>query len=314
MKRKSCGFLTAGLRLFFLVLCIGFPPQSPLADQQAADGVDTLNHRLAIEAWRTARHERLKQPDGWLTLVGLEWLNEGENRIGKAQDNDIQLSGGPDYWGTVTLQEDRLSFTNIDPKEVKVNGESIESTTLVADIEGEPTVISAGTMSINVIFRESYALRIKDSQAEALQNFKGVDNYPIDESWRISSRFIAAPEGTVMEITNVLGQVFESPVFGTFEFERDGKTHSMQGLGTGESETLWFIFADRTTGHGSYGAGRYLYSDGMPESGVLTVDFNKAYNPPCAFNEYSTCPIPPQQNRMDVWVESGEKDYHPDVD
>ena len=118
----------------------------------------------------------------------------------------------------------------------------------------------------------------------------------------------------MIEITNVLGQVYESPVFGTFEFEKEGITHSLQGLGTEESENLWFIFADRTTGHGTYGAGRYLYSDGMPENGHLMVDFNKAYNPPCAFNPYSTCPIPPQRNRMDLWVRAGEKDFHPDSD
>ncbi len=150
--------------------------------------------------------------------------------------------------------------------------------------------------------------------AKALQNFKGVDNYPINESWCIDGRFIPAEEGAVIEITNVLGQVSESPVFGTFEFDMDGKTHSLLGLGDDDSKSLWFIFADRTTGHGTYGAGRYLYSDGMPQNGRLTVDFNKAYNPPCAFNPYSTCPIPPQRNRMDLLVTAGEKDFHPDSD
>jgi uncharacterized protein (DUF1684 family) len=108
----------------------------------------------------------------------------------------------------------------------------------------------------------------------------------------------------------VLGQVNEMPVYGTFEFERDGKTHRLLGLGDSHSSSLWFIFADRTSGRETYGAGRFLYSDGMPEDGKLVVDFNKAYNPPCAFNEYSTCPLPPQANRMDLFVTAGEKDYH----
>jgi len=106
--------------------------------------------------------------------------------------------------------------------------------------------------------------------------------------------------------------VSDSSVYGTFEFEMNGKTHSLLGLGTAKSERLWFIFADRTSGHGTYGAGRFLYSDGMPENGRLTVDFNKAYNPPCAFNTYSTCPLPPGRNRMDLKVTAGEKDFHPD--
>jgi hypothetical protein len=298
--------------LMGVALSTGILIISPLmADEAVVVAVQTENYQQAIEAWRASRDERLKQADGWLTLVGLEWLKEGDNRIGGAADNDIQLSGGPAYWGSVVLQNGQLLFSNADPDLVKINNEPLTQAVLIADTEGEPTLISSGTLSINVIKRESYALRIKDSQASALQNFTGVDNYPIDESWRIDGRFIRAEADTVVEIMNVLGQVDESPVFGTFEFDKDGKTYSLLGLGNDESESLWFIFTDRTTGHGTYGAGRYLYSDGMPENGRLTVDFNKAYNPPCAFNPYSTCPLPPQQNRMDLWVLAGEKDFHP---
>ena len=204
--------------------------------------------------------------------------------------------------------------SRVRPEKVNINDAPLAHADLIADTEGEPTILTSGTLSLNVIFRESYALRIKDSKAKALQDFKGVVSYPISESWRIDGRFIPATEGAVMEITNVLGQLYESPVFGTFEFDMDGKTYSLLGLGTKDSENLWFIFADRTTGHGTYGAGRYLYSDGMPENDHLTVDFNKAYNPPCAFNPYSTCPIPPQRNRMDLLVLAGEKDFHPGSD
>lgn len=298
--------------LFGLVVISGLVASVSMADEQVDAGVETEDHRLAIEAWRAARHERLNKPDGWLTLVGLEWLEPGETRIGTAADNDVRLGGGPDYWGSVVLQDGQLVFNNLDIESVKVNGEPLHQSVLVPDTEGEATVISGGTLRINVIFRESYALRIKDSQAKALKNFKGVENYPIDESWRIKSRFIPAEDGTMLEITNVLGQVYESPVFGTFEFEKNGKTHRLLSLGTRDSKNLWFIFADRTSGHGTYGAGRYLYSDGMPENGQLTVDFNKSYNPPCAFNPYSTCPIPPQSNRLDLLVTAGEKDFHPD--
>ena len=113
-----------------------------------------------------------------------------------------------------------------------------------------------------------------------------------------------------IEIANVLGQTSDSPVFGTFEFEREGQSYSLLALGTAESSSLWFLFADKTSGRETYGAGRFLYSDGMPEEGRLVVDFNKAYNPPCAFNEYSTCPLPPQQNRLRLAVRAGEMKYH----
>ncbi len=314
--RKGSFFLACSLYVlvYTFVFSNGFFGSALMADEQVVVTVESENHQQEIEAWRTSRHERLKRPDGWLTLVGLEWLEDGESRIGSSADNDIQLSGGPANWGSVVLQDSRLHFKNSDPDEVSVNGESLPYAELIPDTEGKATVISSDTLSINVIFRESYALRIKDSQAKALENFKGVDNFPIDESWHVDGRFITAEEGMVIEITNVLGQVSESPVFGTFEFEKEGKTHTLLSLGDEDSESLWFIFADRTTGHGTYGAGRYLYSDGMPENDRLTVDFNKAYNPPCAFNPYSTCPIPPQRNRMDLWVKAGEKDFHPDSD
>ena len=297
---------------FLVVLVFGCFFAAPLvAHQETESQLDRDKHRQAIEAWRASRHERLERPDGWLTLVGLEWLNEGENRVGSGADNEIRLTGGAAYWGSVFLQDDHLSFTSAAGEDVNINGESVEQLELIPDSKGRPTLVSNETLSFYVIFRGSYGLRVKDSQAKALQNFRGVDNYPIDDSWRIDGRFTRAAEGTVIEIANVLGQVSDSSVFGTFEFEMNGKTHSLLGLGTAKSESLWFIFADRTSGRDTYGAGRFLYSDGMPENGRLTVDFNKAYNPPCAFNPYSTCPLPPQRNRMDLKVTAGEKDIHP---
>jgi uncharacterized protein (DUF1684 family) len=284
------------------------------AEQQASAGSEMAKHRQAIEEWRASRHERLLKPDGWLTLVGLEWLKEGENRIGSGEGNDIQLSGGPAYWGSVFLENDQLRFESGDNENVSVNGELLSQSGIVPDVKGDATVVSSGTLSFHVIFRGSYALRVKDSQAGTLQNFTGVDNYPISEFWQVNARFTRAEEGTTIEVANVLGQISESSVFGTLEFELHGQAHSLLGLGTAESENLWFIFADRTNGRETYGAGRYLYSDGMPENGRLLIDFNKAYNPPCAFNEYSTCPLPPQQNRMRLYVRAGEKNFHPETD
>jgi uncharacterized protein (DUF1684 family) len=269
-------------------------------------------YNQAIEDWRQARHTRLSQIDGWLTLVGLEWLKDGQNRVGSAPGNDIRLTGGPEYWGSVFLENDKLRFVAAASEEIMIDGAYMEQAALVPDVEGEPTTISAATISFYVIDRGSFGLRIKDSAARALKNFSGVDNYAVDEAWLINGRFDHAEKNTTIEITNVLGQVSESPVFGAFEFDRDGRTHSMLAIGTEESESLWFIFADRTSGRGTYGAGRFLYSEAMPEDGHLLVDFNKAYNPPCAFNPYSTCPLPPQRNRMDLMVTAGEKDFHPD--
>lgn len=280
------------------------------ADGPAIDNLDDDSHYALIVEWRQKRHERLASETGWLTLVGLEWLQEGENRIGKAEGNDIRLASGPDYWGTVILEQEALRFIRAPGDSVMVDGAFPNEVPMLSDIEDTPTRVQSGNLSFYPIYRESFALRVKDSQAAARIQFQGVENYDIQNDWRINGRFIPAEDGQTIEIGNVLGQLSPSVVAGTFEFEREGKTHRLITLVEEDSESLWIIFADRTNGHGSYGAGRFIYSDGMPRNGRLVVDFNKAYNPPCAFNDYSTCPLPPQQNRLNMAVMAGEKDYH----
>lgn len=280
------------------------------AEADAAAGSLPADYREQIEDWRQRRHERLASQDGWLTLVGLEWLEQGENRIGNLDSSDVKVAGGPEEWGAVVVNGDTLRFIPAVGAAVTVDGAPATETVLVADAHGDPTVVRSGDLSFHVIFRESYALRIKDRNAPALVAFDGVDNYPVDPGWRIDARFIPAPDGRTIDIGNVLGQLNPMPVLGTVEFEREGRVYRLLGLGEEGSDSLWFLFADRTTGRETYGAGRFLYSDGMPADGRVVVDFNKAYNPPCAFNDYSTCPLPPQENRLDLAVTAGEKDYH----
>ena len=277
---------------------------------EAEDTAMAQTHEEQIRDWRQRRGERLASDSGWVTLVGLEWLREGENQVGSDASSTIKIPGGQANWGTIHVFGDELRFVPAQNGGVTVNGAEASEVMLVADNAGEPTLISSGNLSFYVIFRESYALRIKDSQAPALLEFTGVKNYDFQPDWRFNARFIPAEEGQTIEIANVLGHFSPSPVYGFVEFERDGVNYRLLALGDESSESLWFLFADRTSGRETYGAGRFLYSDGMPENGRLLVDFNKAYNPPCAFNDYSTCPLPPQQNRLDLAVTAGEKDYH----
>jgi len=280
------------------------PEVSPVTANQS--------HEAQILDWREKRHARLANEDGWLSLVGLEWLREGKNRVGSGSANDVRVPGGPEVWGTIVLHGDKLTFIPAATDRVTIDGRSATESTLLADNAGDPTIVRSGNLSFYVIFRGSYALRVKDTQAPTLLAFAGVESYPIDPSWRFEARFVPADPGQTIEITNVLGQVELMPVGGTVEFERDGRTFRLLGLNEKGTDSLWFLFADRTTGRETYGAGRFLYSDGKPENGRVVVDFNKAYNPPCAFNDYSTCPLPPQQNRLDLDVTAGEKNYHQD--
>ncbi len=310
MKRRNRDYsmmlVCLGLAFALLAASAGAAPDSTMAPASLPTYEDH------VKDWRQKRQDRLASENGWLTLVGLEWLDEGENRIGDQSSSTIRIPGGPDSWGSVFLNGDELRFVPAAGSDIMIDGAAAKETRLIADNQGEPTVISKDYLSFYVIFRESYALRIKDSQAATLLAFAGVDNYDILSGWRINGRFTRAEAGTTIEIGDVLGHLSPSPVYGTFDFERDGESYSMIGLGDEESESIWFLFADRTSGRETYGAGRFLYSDGLPENGRLVVDFNKAYNPPCAFNDYSTCPLPPQQNRLDIAVTAGEKDYHHD--
>jgi len=275
----------------------------------AATAATGPTHEEQINQWRQSRHDRLANENGWLTLVGLEWLSEGENRVGSSPASTVRIPGGPADWGTIYVNGDELRFIPAGGGGVTVDGVESGEVILVADSQGEPTIVSSGDLSFTVIFRESYALRIKNRQAPALLEFTGMDNYDFQPGWKFDARFIPAEEGQTIEIANVLGQLSPTPVYGYVEFERDGVTHRLLGLGSEDSQSVWFLFADRTSGRETYGAGRYLYSDGLPSDGHLVIDFNKAYNPPCVFSDYATCPLTPQENRLDMAVTAGEKSY-----
>lgn len=295
----------AAVRTMAIALAVGSLFYLPAGALAGEDG-----YQQHMEDWREAREQRLADPNGWLTLVGLEWLEEGANSVGSADGSGAHIPGGPESWGTIYLDGDVIRFVAAPGSGVEIDGEKVDEAVLVADTQGPPTVVRSGDVSFHVIQRESYALRIKDRQAPVLLGFEGVPAYEVDPEWRVEGRFQRADEGATIEIANVLGQTSDSPVYGTFEFEREGQPYRMIALGTEKSRDLWFLFADRTSGRETYGAGRFLYSEGMPDDGKLVVDFNKAYNPPCAFNDYSTCPLPPHQNRLKVAVRAGEKKYH----
>ncbi len=286
-------------------------PSALAARDEGVAGQTNASHEQQILQWRANREANLRKENGWLSLVGLEWLRPGLNTLGSAAGNSAHIPGPLEHWGEIELSETGMMFKPSPGSGVLVDGAAVSEARLLADDSDEaPTVVSHGTISFHVIFRESYGLRISDTQAPARLNFKGVENYAIQDQWLIDGEFIAAETPQTIKIGNVLGQLLDMPVYGYFEFESAGKRHRLSAIGDAESESLWFIFADRTSGRETYGAGRFLYSNGMPVEGRLVVDFNKAYNPPCAFNDYSTCPLPPLENRLDLPVTAGEKNFH----
>lgn len=268
------------------------------------------SYESEIQAWRTARVERLKSPNGWLSLIGLDWLKEGKNTVGSDKKNDIVLTAGPAHLGVVTLAKGKATIT-LDPKSgATIDGKPAKTAELLDDSHEKPTTVAFGTASFYLIDRNGKkGLRVKDSEAKTRKNFLGIDYYAIDPSWRVEAKFTPFYPPRTLEIPNVLGQVDRMPVPGKVEFVRDGKTYTLLPvIEDPASKELWFIYADKTSAHETYGGGRFLYSD-MPKNGKVVVDFNKSYNPPCAFTPHATCPLAPPENRLPIPVTAGEKKY-----
>ncbi len=262
-----------------------------------------------INNWKQQRVSSLTRPHGWLSLIGMEWFHNGENSIGSAKDNDIVLPHGPKYIGQFDLQKDVITFiankgVNIFANEKPV----VEQINVKMDSSGEPTVFTIDTFQFYVIERGKPALRIKDSLSITLKEFKGITYFPLNEEFKVEAEFIPYDPIKEIEIINVLGLLNKEKSYGKLKFEIKGNTYYLDTLDSGDE--FFVLFADRTSGRTSYGPGRFI-DVAKPKQGNMTIiDFNKAYNPPCAFNDFSTCPLPPAQNRLRVFIEAGEKKYH----
>ncbi|GMV31929.1 MAG: hypothetical protein AMXMBFR59_40540 [Rhodanobacteraceae bacterium] len=264
-----------------------------------------------VKIWRAERLDRLKSGTGWLSLVGLHWLKEGPNTIGSAKGNDIVIASAQPRLGTATLAGGEVTFALADGAVAIIGGnEKSSSGKLLDDRSPRPTTVAFAKASFLVIDRDGKkALRVRDADAPTLKHFKGLDYFDIDQQWRVEAKWEAFDPPKTLEVPTVLGTVEKYPVPGKATFERDGKTYELQPvLETPDAKQLFVIFADRTTGKETYGSGRFLYAD-MPKDGKIVLDFNKAYNPPCAFTPYATCPLAPPENRLDLRIDAGEKKY-----
>ncbi len=272
---------------------------------------ETAAFDAEIAQLRVERVDRLTQPLGWLSLVGLDWFDPGQHRVGSAADNDIVLTVGPAYLGLLRLDGETVVLEPAEAADFLVDGEKASgSVTLIPDSRGTATQVNfdAGNSGFNLIERSGrYALRVRDANAATRTKFAGIDYYPADPSWRIEARFEPHPDGTTIPIANVVNQIEETPNPGAVVFEREGATWRLEALAEDDG-SLFFVFSDRTSGRDTYGGGRQLDA-AAAKDGKVIMDFNLAYNPPCAFNDYSTCPLPPPENRLKLVVSAGEKKY-----
>ncbi|MDQ2938021.1 MAG: DUF1684 domain-containing protein [Acidobacteriota bacterium] len=274
-------------------------------------------YKQELEKWQSGRLASLTKEDGWLTLIGLFWLQEGENKFGSAPNNPVVLprDKAPLIAGSLWLENGRVRLVARQGVEIMADGQNGNTPVNTLELRDDnddagPTVLKLGPLLINVVKRgDRIGVRVKDSASSARLQFKGLEYYPIDPKWRIEARFERYQPPKTIPITNVLSMTDDEASPGALAFEVGGKTYRIDPiLEKGETD-LFVMIADGTTGNETYGAGRYLYVSPPDASGKVVIDFNKAYSPPCAFTNYATCPLPPRQNHLPFRIEAGEKKY-----
>jgi len=266
----------------------------------------------AVTRWRTQRVQSLTSPTGWLTLEGLYWLKSGDNSFGSGEHELLRLKH-PDLArtaGVFTLKGSVVRFRAAPAHTVTLRGTPVDSVEMAPDSADEPTVLASGTLEFYVIERAGrYGVRVRDTNSERRRNFRGLEYFPIDDAWALNARFEPYVPARIIPIVNILGMEVPMTSPGVLVFERDGKEWRLDAvLEDPQAENLFIMFADGTSGHETYGGGRFLVAP-LPKDGHVLLDFNRAYNPPCAFNNFATCPLPPPQNKLPLAVTAGERMY-----
>ncbi len=264
-------------------------------------------HHRIVEAWRAQRYAALRRDMSWLTLAGLDWLRDGVNRVGSAADTDVMLPGGAALAGTLTVESGTVTAEG----EWTHAAAPVDGLRLVDDQHGEATLLELGSLRSCVIERGGrLALRTWDLDAPPRHAFDGIDHWEVDPDWCVEARFERAADRTVA-VPDVVGTAETKPSPGDVVFERDGASFRLQALEGGERGELWLVFGDATNGSETYGGGRFLYTEPPNAESTVVVDFNRAYNPPCVFTPFATCPLPWPENRLAIRVEAGERAYLP---
>ena len=291
----------ACLTLFVLLLgeC---PPAAASGDDYAAE----------TAAWRAARISEVAGADGWLGLVGLYWLHEGDNVLGSGPAATVRLHHPnlDPVTGRFTLAGGTVSFRALGRRPVSRPGEEIRNIALASDVTGEPTVLAIGTLRFHVIERgRRFGVRVREMAESRRPVFAGLDYFDVDQTWVFSAKFERYEPSRTIPIVNVLGMDVPMRSPGALVFVRDGTEWRLDALQEhDDAKALFVMFSDGTSGHDTYGGGRFL-SVTNPQQGHVLVDFNRAYNPPCAFTNFATCPLPPPQNRLSLPVTAGELRY-----
>ncbi|WP_237853463.1 DUF1684 domain-containing protein [Rhodohalobacter sulfatireducens] len=292
--------------VFFVIVLIVL---SACQKKQLGQAEIPENYIQQVKAWKQDRIESLKSPTGWLRLDGMFWLNEGVNSFGSGEDLDIQFPDEtiPEKAGTIVFENGRVTMNVADGVKITHEGEPVTDIVLFdGENEETPHVVHENLEWFIIKRGELVGIRLFNKNNEQADQFSGFESYPIEEKWNRRALFIPNPEGTTMSIINVLGQEMEVASPGVLEFKIDGEIYTLDAIDS--DDDMFIIVGDQTNKTETYQAGRYMYVDNPEEGSQYTnIDFNKTYNPPCAFNVFTTCQLPPLQNRLEVAITAGEK-------
>jgi uncharacterized protein (DUF1684 family) len=272
-----------------------------------ADGIDREAIEAGVIEWRTGRLERLVAPNGYLTLVGLFWLDQESSTFGGSADNDLVFPGAADpVVGEFQLVEEGVRMVVAPGVELSADGEPVQSILIADDTTDDPVTIAYGSFAWTVIQRDGrFAVRLRDYENPVLDSFPPLRYFPIDADWHVEAVLRRYVEPRTVAANTVIEGLGWNPVSpGVLAFEKDGQSYEIEAYLSGER--LFLVFGDKTNGRDTYPAGRFLYADMPGDSGKTVLDFNRAYSPPCAFNDFSTCPVASPRNRLATAVNAGE--------
>lgn len=266
----------------------------------------------ALNAFRAEREKILLANDGWFTVAGLHFLNPGENKFGSDPLNDIVLEFAdvPKQAGVITMNGKDVTITAVDGQTLTYNGKPVKDGPLRLAAQGRPAdLITYKSTSFFLHFSgPRLAIRVRDQNAPLRKNFSGLKWYAPNPAYKVTGQFTPLDKPKVVQAPTILGDLEPFTVPGHVSLTIGGKTANMEAWKSGER--LWFVFRDLTSADTTYPSARFLYTDAPGPDGKVVMDFNRAQNPPCAYNPWTTCPLPPSSNKLAVRIEAGEKRYH----
>jgi len=279
------------------VLVVSVSGSSPAAPDAA--------YVQSFEKWKVEQIDDLKQ--NWLPLAGLYWLKPGVNNFGTAPENAVVFPKGPAHAGEFDLEGKDVTIKLLPDTHATLAGAPLTTAKLAPDVSGHASLVEMGTLRFHVIVRGArVGIRVKDLESESVTNFKGLIFYPLDLNYRVTATWEPSDGKKTIDVPNVLGDVTAAPVAGTVVFKINGQEQRLTALGGNPATGLSFVFNDLTAKSDTYPGGRFLDSDPVT-NGTVILDFNRAYNPPCAVTPYATCPLAPKENRLAVAIPAGEK-------